>query len=50
VGDLVVVLEAMKMENHVVAHRNGTLSALLVDAGAIVQQGEPLFTIDAHDA
>ena len=50
VGDLVVVLEAMKMENHVVAHRNGTLSALLVDAGAVVQQGEPLFTIDAHDA
>jgi acetyl-CoA/propionyl-CoA carboxylase biotin carboxyl carrier protein len=49
-GDLVVVLEAMKMENHVVAHRDGTVSALLVDAGAVVQQGEPLFTIDAPDA
>jgi acetyl-CoA/propionyl-CoA carboxylase, biotin carboxylase, biotin carboxyl carrier protein len=49
-GDLVVVLEAMKMENHVVAHRDGTVSTLFVDAGAVVQQGEPLFTIEAPDA
>jgi acetyl-CoA/propionyl-CoA carboxylase biotin carboxyl carrier protein len=44
-GDLVLVLEAMKMENHVAAHRDGVLTAVHPKAGAVVQQGEPLFTI-----
>ena len=45
-GDLVLVLEAMKMENHVVAHRDGTLTAIHVNVGDVVQQGVPLFVID----
>jgi acetyl-CoA/propionyl-CoA carboxylase biotin carboxyl carrier protein len=45
-GDLVLVLEAMKMENHVVAHRDGTLTAIHVTVGDVVQQGVPLFVID----
>jgi acetyl-CoA/propionyl-CoA carboxylase biotin carboxyl carrier protein len=44
-GDLVLVLEAMKMENHVAAHRDGVLTAVHPEPGAVVQQGEPLFTI-----
>jgi acetyl-CoA/propionyl-CoA carboxylase biotin carboxyl carrier protein len=38
-GDLVVVLEAMKMENPVTAHKDGTISGLAVDAGAAITQG-----------
>ncbi|CAN5906982.1 acetyl-CoA carboxylase biotin carboxylase subunit [soil metagenome] len=44
-GDLVLVLEAMKMENHVNAHRSGTV-ALHADAGDVVQQGSVLCTIE----
>jgi len=39
VGDLVVVLEAMKMENPVTAHKDGTITGLAVEAGAAVTQG-----------
>ena len=38
-GDLVAVLEAMKMENPVTAHKDGTVSGLTVEAGAAVTQG-----------
>jgi acetyl-CoA/propionyl-CoA carboxylase biotin carboxyl carrier protein len=38
-GDLVVVLEAMKMENPVTAHKDGTITGLNVEAGAAVTQG-----------
>ena len=38
-GDLVVVLEAMKMENPVTAHKDGTITGLAVEAGAAVTQG-----------
>ncbi len=45
-GDLVVVLEAMKMENHIVAHRDGVLTALHVDSGDVVNAGDLLATIE----
>ena len=38
-GDLVVVLEAMKMENPVTAHKDGTVTGLAVEAGAAITQG-----------
>ena len=38
-GDLVCVIEAMKMENHVVAHRDGTVSAVSLEVGAAVERG-----------
>ncbi|MGH8906804.1 MAG: acetyl-CoA carboxylase biotin carboxylase subunit [Egibacteraceae bacterium] len=44
-GDLVVVLEAMKMENHVRAPRDGAVTALHVQAGDIVGAGDALATI-----
>jgi acetyl-CoA/propionyl-CoA carboxylase biotin carboxyl carrier protein len=39
VGDLVVVLEAMKMENPVTAHKDGTITGLSAEPGASVSQG-----------
>ncbi|MCF8607875.1 acetyl/propionyl/methylcrotonyl-CoA carboxylase subunit alpha [Gordonia sp. HY442] len=44
-GDLVVVLEAMKMENPVTAHKDGVVTGLSVEAGAAVTQGTVLFEI-----
>jgi acetyl-CoA/propionyl-CoA carboxylase biotin carboxyl carrier protein len=38
-GDLIVVLEAMKMENPVTAHKAGTVAALSAQPGATVTQG-----------
>jgi acetyl-CoA/propionyl-CoA carboxylase biotin carboxyl carrier protein len=44
-GDLVVVLEAMKMEQPLQAHRAGTVNALSVQVGATVTAGSPICTI-----
>ncbi len=44
-GDLVVVLEAMKMENPVTAHKDGTIAGLAVEAGAAITQGTVLAEI-----
>ncbi|WP_433799737.1 acetyl/propionyl/methylcrotonyl-CoA carboxylase subunit alpha [Actinomycetospora sp. CA-084318] len=38
-GDQIVVVEAMKMENPVTAHKGGTVTGLSVEAGASVNQG-----------
>jgi acetyl-CoA/propionyl-CoA carboxylase, biotin carboxylase, biotin carboxyl carrier protein len=45
VGDLVCVIEAMKMENHVVAHRAGVVRDLTRGVGATVEQGVALAVI-----
>jgi len=44
-GDLVVVLEAMKMEQPLVAHRAGTVTSLVARVGATVAAGAPLCDI-----
>jgi acetyl-CoA/propionyl-CoA/long-chain acyl-CoA carboxylase, biotin carboxylase, biotin carboxyl carrier protein len=44
-GELVVVLEAMKMENPVTAHKAGTVTALAVAAGETVSQGSVICEI-----
>jgi len=44
-GDLLVVLEAMKMENPVTAHQAGTVTALTVQPGSPVTLGTLLCTI-----
>ncbi|MGH3529340.1 MAG: acetyl-CoA carboxylase biotin carboxyl carrier protein subunit, partial [Pseudonocardiaceae bacterium] len=49
-GDLIVVLEAMKMENPVIAHRPGTITALTARPGAPVTQGTALCQITQHPA
>jgi acetyl-CoA/propionyl-CoA carboxylase, biotin carboxylase, biotin carboxyl carrier protein len=45
-GDVVAIVEAMKMENEVPAHRAGTVGAVAVTQGQPVQAGEVLATID----
>ncbi|RJO72281.1 acetyl/propionyl/methylcrotonyl-CoA carboxylase subunit alpha [Nocardia panacis] len=44
-GDLIVVLEAMKMENPVNAHKAGVVTGLSVQAGAAITQGTVLAEI-----
>lgn len=44
-GDVLVILEAMKMENEIVAESGGTLTAIHVEKGQMVNPGDPLFTI-----
>jgi acetyl-CoA/propionyl-CoA carboxylase biotin carboxyl carrier protein len=45
-GDVVIVLEAMKMENDVVAERGGTVSQVLVAEGESVDMGDTLVVLD----
>jgi biotin carboxyl carrier protein len=47
VGAPVIVLEAMKMENELVAERGGTVSAVHKQAGQAVESGEELVEITA---
>lgn len=43
--EVVMIIEAMKMENEVTAPRAGTVTAVLVQKGAAVQTGTPLFEL-----
>jgi acetyl-CoA/propionyl-CoA carboxylase biotin carboxyl carrier protein len=45
-GDVIVVVEAMKMEQPLQAHRAGTVSGLAVEVGATVTAGATICTID----
>ena len=45
-GDLIVVLEAMKMEQPLVAHKAGTISKLQVGVGETVASGSTLCVIE----
>ncbi|MEW2314956.1 acetyl-CoA carboxylase biotin carboxyl carrier protein subunit, partial [Streptomyces bauhiniae] len=44
-GDLIVVLEAMKMEQPLNAHRAGTVKGLLAEIGASITSGAPICEI-----
>lgn len=46
IGDLILVLEAMKMENPVVAHKDGVIKGLTTKAGSTVTQGTVLCEIN----
>ncbi len=45
-GDLICVIEAMKMENEITAHRSGKVTALPISVGDAVASGDPLVTIE----
>ena len=45
-GDLVCVIEAMKMENEIVAHRSGKVTTLNVSEGAAVGSGDTIAVIE----
>ncbi|MFK0170373.1 biotin/lipoyl-containing protein, partial [Streptomyces sp. NPDC090306] len=44
-GDLIVVLEAMKMEQPLNAHKSGTIKGLTADVGASLTSGAPICEI-----
>ena len=44
-GDVLIVLEAMKMENDIVAPKSGTVAQLVVSKGTVVETGAPLVVI-----
>lgn len=44
-GDVLCILEAMKMENEIVAPNDGTVAAVLVDKGASVNSGDALIAL-----
>ncbi len=45
VGDMLVVIESMKMENEVFSQHEGTLSKLMVADDQNVSEGEPMLEI-----
>ena len=44
-GDKLLLIEAMKTFNDIVAHRAGTVTAIFVEDGQPVEYGEPLIVI-----
>ena len=44
-GDVLVVLEAMKMENEIMAPKAGTVTQVLVSKGSSVDTGAPMVVI-----
>ncbi len=48
-GQVVAVIEAMKMENEVTAHRAGTIAVVGVEPGASVSAGAVLVTLEPGD-
>ena len=44
-GDVLSILEAMKMENEIVAPRAGTITSVIVSKGASVQTDQVIATI-----
>ena len=44
-GDVLCIVEAMKMMNHIEADKSGVIQAVLVDNGQPVEFDQPLFSI-----
>ena len=44
-GDVLMVIEAMKMQNELHAHRGGQVKAVYVTAGQQVEPGTPLLVL-----
>ena len=45
-GDVLCILEAMKMENEIVAHRDGVVASIGTNKGASVNAGDPLVGLE----
>ena len=44
-GDVLIILEAMKMENEIVATKSGSVAQIIVTKGQVVETGAPLVVI-----
>ncbi len=45
-GDVIVILEAMKMENEIVAAEDGTIASINVTANQMVEAGDLVATLN----
>ena len=48
-GDVLAVIESMKMEIQITAPHDGTVHAIRKTAGAQVSAGQPLIWLEVHD-
>jgi acetyl-CoA/propionyl-CoA carboxylase biotin carboxyl carrier protein len=48
-GQLLCIIEAMKMENEITAHKAGTIVELPIEEGAPIQAGAPIATIKSPE-
>ena len=44
-GQTIIILEAMKMENEILAPRDGTVAQVVTTKGAVVDTGAPLVVL-----
>ena len=44
-GEVILILEAMKMENEILAPRDGTVAQVVTTKGAVVDTGAPLVVL-----
>jgi acetyl-CoA/propionyl-CoA carboxylase biotin carboxyl carrier protein len=49
-GQLICIIEAMKMENEITAHKAGTIAELMIEEGAAINAGAPIAMISAPAA
>jgi acetyl-CoA/propionyl-CoA carboxylase biotin carboxyl carrier protein len=49
-GQLLCIIEAMKMENEITAHKAGTIADLPITEGASIAAGDPIATITSPAA
>jgi acetyl-CoA/propionyl-CoA carboxylase, biotin carboxylase, biotin carboxyl carrier protein len=49
-GQLLCIIEAMKMENEITAHKAGTIAALPIEEGKSISAGDPIATITSPPA
>ena len=49
-GQLLCIIEAMKMENEITAHKAGTVAALPIEEGKPISAGDPIATITSAAA
>jgi len=47
VGDVLCIIEAMKLMNEIVAEKDGVVTQILVSNGQTVEYGQALFTVDS---
>jgi acetyl-CoA/propionyl-CoA carboxylase biotin carboxyl carrier protein len=48
-GQLICIIEAMKMENEITAHKAGKVTSLAAKEGEPIKTGDPIATITAAD-
>ena len=48
-GQLLCIIEAMKMENEITAHKTGTIAELPISEGSSIQAGAPIATIKSGE-